>query len=721
LVKFDSFASVINGAPGAAGPILNHMDKSAVRKYLDHMSDTIQEKTGPLSNHLRAFFTDSMELEGCNWSDDLAAEFQRRRGYDMLPYLPFTMFKVGRLGATVDENYGAAKTREFAEEIKRVRFDFELTKAELLKERFTETYLQWCRDLHVKSRAQAYGRGFFPLESSLDYDIPEGESWTTNWLKHKIGEEMPDDDYRRGRGYTMINKFVSSAAHLTGKRVVSCEEMTNTYQVFNATLELLKTGSDQSIMSGITHSIWHGFNYSPPDAPFPGWVQYGSWYNENNNWWLYFKYLNAYKARLSSVFQNATPYTDMAIMPATYDMWGEIGLQTDPFPEKLNIPYTSLIWEAIHKTGGAADYTTEIILRDSSVKGGKLCYGPKKYGTLFLVEVTGMYPETLSKLFDFVSEGGRIFCIEKYPEKSLGLTCYTENDRKVQEWVDKLLTFPDRFILLEKPVDNCYLEWYQEMMAKYHIPHYLEIANPDRFVLQNRYQGDDKEEIFFFGNAHRYNSYQTKVTFSKEITQGRYPWVWDPETGEKYRIDLINNSLGLELGPAESRLIVFTHEKKGPAWNPSPVTGKNIKTLDGTWEVELHHSREKQVKTVQMETLKDLKETEFVNFTGTVIYRKKFEPGLLNQVALNLGQVFGVSEVTVNGKPCGVKWYGKRIYDITSYLQPGINDLEIRVTTTMGNYMKTLTDNPTAQKFTVLKTKDQPIQSMGLVGPVMFY
>jgi hypothetical protein len=721
LVKFNSFASVINGAPGAAGPILNHMDKAAVRKYLDHMSDTIQEKTGPLSNHLRAFFTDSMELEGCNWSDDLAAEFQKRRGYDMMPYLPFTMFKVGRLGATVDENYGAAKTSDFAEEIKRVRFDFELTKAELLQERFTETYLKWCRDLQVKSRAQAYGRGFFPLESSLRYDIPEGESWTTNWLKHKIGEEMPDDDYRRGRGYTWINKFVSSAAHLTGKRVVSCEEMTNTYQVFNATLELLKTGSDQSILSGITHSIWHGFNYSPPDAPFPGWVQYGSWYNENNNWWPYFKYLNGYKSRLSSVFQNATPYSEIAVMPATYDMWGDIGLQTDPFPEKLNIPYTSLIWEAIHKTGGAADYITEIILRDSTVKGGKLCYGPKKYGTLFLVEVTGMYPETLSKLFDFISEGGRIFCIGKYPEKSLGLTCYTENDRKVLEWVEKLKTFPDRFILLKKPADNCFLEWYQDIMVKFHIPHYLDIANPDRFVMQNRYQGDDKEEIFFFGNAHRYDFYHTSVTFSKEITKGRYPWVWDPETGERYRIELINNSFELELGPAESRLIVFTHEKKGPAWKPVPVTGQNATTLEGTWDVEYHHSREKQVKTVQMETLKDLKETEFVNFTGTVIYRKKFEYGGMKPVVLNLGRVFGVSEVSVNGKSCGLKWYGKRIYNITPTLQQGINDLEIRVTTTMGNYMKTLTDNPTAQKFTVLKTKDQPIQSMGLVGPVTIY
>ena len=98
LVKYDSFASVINGAPGAAGSILDHMNAEAVRSYLDHMTDVIQARIGPLSKHLRAFFVDSMELEGCNWTSDFATEFKNRRGYDVLPWLPFTMFEVGRLG-----------------------------------------------------------------------------------------------------------------------------------------------------------------------------------------------------------------------------------------------------------------------------------------------------------------------------------------------------------------------------------------------------------------------------------------------------------------------------------------------------------------------------------------------------------------------------------------------------------------------------------------------
>lgn len=721
LVKVDSFASVINGAPGAAGPILNHMDKEAVRKYLDHMSDTIQKQTGPLANHLRAFFTDSMELEGCNWNEDLPVEFKKRRGYDLMPYLPFTMFKVGRLGAVVDANYGVTKTGDFAEEIKRVRFDFELTKAELLNERFTQTYLQWCKDNKVKSRAQAYGRAFFPLETSLGYDIPEGESWTTNWLKHRVGEEMSDDDYRRGRGYTMINKYVSSAAHLEGKRIVSCEEMTNTYNVFNITLEQLKIGSDMSIMSGITHSVWHGFNYSPPEAPFPGWVQYGSYYNENNNWWPYFKYLNQYKARISSLLQNADMFTDMVILPPNYDMWGEMGVQTDPFPEKLNVQYTSIIWESINKTGGAADYTTEIIINKSTVKGGKLCYGPKEYGTIFLPEVTSIGITTLKKLLEFVASGGRIFCIEKYPEKSLGLKDWQQHDAEVSVLVEKLKSYKDKFILLRKPIDNRFLEWYMQVMEQYSIPHYLSIEKPNRFFMQTRYQADDGSEIFYFQNVHMHLRYKTNVSFSKTIVKGRYPWVWDPETGERYRIQLHKNSCEIDLGPAESRIIVFCEEKEGKEWKPIPVSGEYAETINNDWKVELRHSREHTIANFEMYALTDLKETKYVNFTGTAVYKRIITLKKETSNYMNLGKVWGVSELFVNGKSCGVKWYGDRIYNLAGKLNDGANEIEIHVITSMGNYMKTLTDNETAQKFTVLKNKNQPIQSMGMLGPVTIY
>ena len=36
---------------------------------------------GVVRRYLRAFFTDSMELEGNNWTFDFAEEFKARRGY----------------------------------------------------------------------------------------------------------------------------------------------------------------------------------------------------------------------------------------------------------------------------------------------------------------------------------------------------------------------------------------------------------------------------------------------------------------------------------------------------------------------------------------------------------------------------------------------------------------------------------------------------------------
>src|SRR5699024_253971 len=173
--------------------------------------------------------------------------------------------------------------------------------------------------------------------------------------------------------------------------------------VFNMTLELLKIGGDQTAISGVTHSIFHGFNYSPKEAPFPGWIRYGAYYNENNNWWPYFKYYTAYKGRMASALQHGTMYADIAILHPIADMWSTLGMQNEPFPATTNVKYKTLVWEAIHKNGSGCDYVSESIIRDAEMKGGYLCYGPRKYKTLFLIEVESMEPATARKLYDFVT------------------------------------------------------------------------------------------------------------------------------------------------------------------------------------------------------------------------------------------------------------------------------------------------------------------------------
>ncbi|MFZ2287438.1 MAG: glycosyl hydrolase [Bacteroidales bacterium] len=722
LVEITGFMEVINGSPGASGPVLDHFSEAAVREYLERMSVAIEAGTGPLWKHLRALFTDSMELEGANWTPDMRSEFLRRRGYDIFPFLPFILFRTGAMGNVTDQVYGVSFSRDFEEMTRRMRYDFETTKAELLEERFLKTFAAWCSDLGVRSRMQAYGRGFFPLESSMAVDIPEGESWTMNWLKHRIGEEMPENDYRRGRAYTMINKYVSSAAHLSGKRLISCEEMTDTYTVFNTSLENLKIGSDQSIISGITHSVFHGFNYSPPDAPYPGWIRYGAWYNEKNNWWPHFHLLNEYKGRLSALLQQCDMYGDIAILPPVTDMWSLIGMQNEPFPSVLHADYLSLIWEAMVKNGNGCDYVSERILNGSVIKGGYIHYGTRRYHTLFMVQVESLDPETAGKLLQFVRSGGRIFCIETIPSKSAGWFDHQNRDRETAVIIEKLKAYPRRFIFLKKP-EKDFIWWYRTVQEQYGILPYLRIEPPDPFVMQTRFRADDGSEFIFIVNSHLHESRKTRVFFTKDVSGGKRCSVWDPESGKRFRANPDpEGGITLDLGPAGSLLFVFDHEHVKEEWLPLPVSGPDTRVITDGWRAEFRHCRDGLVKEVMMGRLTDLKEMEdFVNFSGTVIYHNSFITENQGGLAINLGKVHGTSELRINGMSCGLKWYGRRIWDITEFIRTGENLIEVEVTTSMGNYMKSLTDNPTAQYWTNEGRKIQPLQSMGMTGPVSYY
>jgi hypothetical protein len=155
------------------------------------------------------------------------------------------------------------------------------------------------------------------------------------------------------------------------------------------------------------------------------------------------------------------------------------------------------------------------------------------------------------------------------------------------------------------------------------------------------------------------------------------------------------------------------------------VSGANTRLLNDEWDVELRHSCRDSTEKTHFFVLDDLKNTSYVDFTGTVIYTRKFHLATLpaQTVVLNLGKVWGVAEVTLNGEDCGVSWYGNRLYDVSKKLKAGENRLEVKVITTMGNYVQTLKDeNKISEKWTARPGRaPQPKQSMGMVGPVALY
>jgi hypothetical protein len=716
LVKLTGFQAVINGAPGAAGPVLNHYNKTAVEKYLNRMSDGLSGIMNDMGDHFRGMFCDSLEMEGANWYNDLPEEFERRRGYALTPYLPFVLYKIGHMGNPVDEEYGCTFSDQLELDLQRVRYDFYITRMELFKERFIDTFNTWCHQHRVKSRIQAYGRGYHPLEASMDIDIPECETW----LRDTVGSDFSDRGWR-GRAYSEINKFVASGARLSGNNLVSCEEITNTTMVFNATLETIKVAGDQSNLSGVTHSILHGFNYSPPEAPFPGWVQYGTFFNERNPWWPYLRLWTDYKARLSEVFMNADAVADIAILHPLADMWMKFGPQRDPFPVVKYPPYQHNIWEPIQQSGFGCDYVSEKVLQESTSSDGYIRYKSRNYSTLILLEVETMLPETAKALEQFAESGGKIIFIEKTPFQSPGFMDSTNNDAKVNGIIEKLLTnHKDKVGIHPAPEENM-ISWFKNLQDRFGLKPYMEITNPDKFINQNYFQYKDLD-IFFFSNSNANESREVAVRFK---SNGKRPWLWDAETGKRHLLqdNSVDSELNLLFGPAGSKLIVFEspEEKKSssevllPFQSPERDDSVVPITVEGPWKLDLEHVDGSNRSLELPELLDFLEDSKLKTFAGIAHYSKILEitdPG--DYSTIDLGKVVGVSELLLNGKSMGIRWHGNHTYLLEGNLHAGQNELEIKVTTVLGNYLKSLEDNPVAKRW----ISWQEYRSQGLIGPV---
>jgi len=708
MVKITGFQAVINGAPGAAGPVLNHYNKTAVDKYLDRMSDKLKPVIGDLGDHFRAMFCDSLEMEGANWYDDLPAEFEKRRGYDLIPYLPFILFKIGHMGNPVEEEYGSKMSSEIEQDIQRVRYDFYITRLELFKERFIDSFNDWCHRNNVKSRIQAYGRGYHPMEASMSIDIPECETW----LRESVGTEFESTGWR-GRAYSVINKFVASGARLSGNKLVSCEEITNTSMVCNATLETIKITGDQSNLSGVTHSVLHGFNYSPPEAPFPGWVQYGTFFNERNPWWPYLRYWTDYKARLSQVFMNAEPVADIAILHPLADMWMKFGLQRDPFPVVSYPEYQHNVWEAVQQNGFGCDYVSENILLGSTFENGKFNYGPRAYSTLILLEVETILPGTARALLEFAEAGGKIIFIKRTPHRNPEFNDHKNKDEIVKSIIDTLLAKYSGRAGIHPAPEGSLIDWFRNIMTRFELKPYLRIDNPDIFINQNLFKSGNAE-ILFISNSSALESKEMQV---KIDLKGKTPWTWNAETGERHlmQVKKPGGEMTLTFGPAESKLIVFDKEKDGEVLSYlAPDTSKS-ELIPGPWSVRLDHVDGSSRQLLLDDLIDFVEDEELKSFAGVIHYENAIELSTLGDFKyIDLGALKGVSEVILNGKSLGINWYGNPHFSLDGALQQGGNNIEIRITTTLGNYLKSMKDNAVTKRW-IHWQKDQ---SMGMVGPV---
>jgi len=409
-------------------------------------------------------------------------------------------------------------------------------------------------------------------------------------------------------------------------------------------------------------------------------------------------------------------FADIAILPAVSDMWSIYGAQNEPFPIVMYPTWQTLVWESIHHNGNACDYISEKIIADATVDNGRLAYGPRKYHTIFLTQIDSLEPGIAKKLFQFAQSGGRIFFVERYPSKSPGFDHHEERDKQIQEWITKMKSLQGKCILVDPPGKDHVL-WFKSIQEKYKVTPYLKIDKPVKFVSQVRYQARDTE-VLVVSNANINDGYELNIFLAAEIADGKTAWAWDPETGKRSRLYMDEEGYSIYLQPSDLKLLVFDKNNSGPPPGP-PLRGPHDPVHVDSWSVKGTHING-NIITTQLSELKDLKDVPgWENFCGEIVYTTDLRVVAQDEpVEINIGKAYGLSELIVNGVSIGTKWYGKRNFDLGKFVKLGDNTIEIKIVTTMVNYMKSLKDNAVAQFWTNQGRTTQPLQPIGLLGPV---
>ena len=718
----EGWKKVEAATPGGSGPRLDHLNKQAVDRYLNLISDTISTRMNkPFGEGLRSVFCDSLELGEEYWTNNFLEEFEKRRGYSIEPYLPLVL-----------EDPKVKAGLSYAESIQRITNDYLQTVVELIQDNFLKSLTDWCHAHGIQSRIQAYGRPWVGIDGKMIADIPEAELWFWIGRQSEKGqhEYRSEEWVRKTQNWIwspFTNKDASSAAHLCGKQIVSCETFTNQDPVFRISLDRMKQGSDLLLMTGVNNLILHGFDYSPKEAPFPGWITNGTFVGEHNTWWPYLHYWTDYAARLSWISQQSTHQANVAILGPQVDPDSKLVDDSYWFPwhnmeDQRGFPlYLFDLWKAIHQNGYGADYVSEEVISNGEYKEGKFRFGKVSYDILIIIGINTLEAKAAQAMEGFARSGGKIIFSGHIPSHSPGYKDKEKNDLIVKDALQNILNFNTTVFKTPLPEEGKLIEWVRTYLPLSGVKPYVEISEPHPDLFQVHHLLDNNE-IFMFLNFQRDKSISFDASFH---TGSKTPWIWNAGTGERkiFPYGKQKDKLKINLQPLDLLLLVYEPGMEGKKAVELIQKPQSPVEINGPWELTLNPVQGNSFNKT-LNTLIDLSESqdpELKTFGGTIYYNNHFNMQDVSYNMLDLGRVYGISEVKLNNKPLGVRWWGKHTYNLEALLLKENNHLEIKVTTVMYNACKELAkDNPVIKSL-IHYNDDIPNESAGMTGPVLLF
>lgn len=683
IVVFKQFlvdSGVMAGVGEGPQLVLDHFKRAAFDAHARRVGDPMAPG-GVAASALRATFVDSLELmPDMYWSEELLAEFSKRRGYDLTPYLPH-LLQPGWMESWNPHN--SPPYFDAGDDGDRIRADYRLTLSELLIENFVRPFIEWNHRHGLKARLQAHGSPADLLQCYGLADIPETE------------------DLESGND-THFLRLARAAANLYGRKLVSCESLCWPLKSFEATPAQWQSRINLLFASGVNAIVMHGFPYSLHTDTWPGWYPFApspflpgftSMINEANPLWNAIGPLNSYISRIQGVMQSGTNIVPVAVY-----------LGDTAYFHGMEPKSTDALLQNLIDNGYDYDRINDDSIANSRVAGKALVTpGGTRYAALILPARPGLSAGTADRLAQFAAAGLAVFFIERPPVHASGFHDAGRRDKLVRDAMQAALNGSAQIVAANAIA---------AALRQARVPANLTFTSTPCLFIEKRLDG---RSAYFL---HNQKDEPVKVSFLSRATG--HPARWDAATGERSGLVASTRDgqteVTVDIAAGGAALVVFDDARL-----PVPARWLPADTIDlgaRQWTLDVAgHGQHGRVVRQQMtlDRLRDWRQIDgMADFSGQVTYRVDvtlsenwLTPG--SKVYLDLGSVHDMAVVTVQGKHQLTLIAPPFEADITAMLRPGTNQLQIGVYNSPTNAMI----DP--KKPGLKNLKPQPA---GLMGPV---
>ena len=696
---------VKRAAPGGSGLVLNPYSTSALAHYLAPFDTAF----APLpKGTIHGQFHDSFEYTA-NWSSEFETRFHEMHGYDLRDH-------AAEFGGKGDPDTIARIKSDYRETLSALHLDY------------VRAWVAWAHKNGQVAREQAHGAPANLLDLYGASDVPETEIFgSTEWPIPGMRSDPAEVSYNHPQ--PLISRFASSAAHVSGKNLVSSETFTWLRQHFHEAPSQMKPELDSLFLSGINHVVFHGTCYSPADAVWPGWLFYASTqFNPRNSLWRDLgEGLNAYITRCQSLLQSGQPDNDVLIYWPVYDLWHNANgydLRFGMHEEKWITESTAgkLARQLIDK-GMSFDFVSDAQLVAATVENAAIkTAGGAHYRAVVIPKAVHMPAETLAHLRQLAQKGATLI-FEGLPESLPG---FAHSEQQENEF-KKLLASPE---LTQSVVGPDVVA----ALLQHDVTSEPVAATGLGFLRRRNNSG----YVYFFTNltGKPFDGWLALGTPAQNAT------LLDPLTGRAGQAALIPGTRGkaqiyLQLRPDESVIIKTVGRtepsQKGKAWLYKQTAGQPV-PLTNEWRVAFTKGGPELPPAFTATELKSWTEQggEAERFAGTARYETEFEvpAGVTaDDWQLDLNDVRETARVFVNGQQAELLWALPFRTPVGTLLKPGKNTLAIEVTNLSANRIRDLDKRGVVWKnfyeinfvdphYRRLDAATWPVMPSGLLGPI---